>query len=218
MAARHLSVRSRSWLVEGATLALSAAFVLTVYAVVQIGLRLLVGAGSRADLILAIIATGLVAIVFQPIRDRVRGLANRAVFGKRADPYHVLADFSARLGGPEAGEELLPSMARLLAEATGAARAEVWMRSGAYLFQVARWPAGDGSERKLRLRGDGLPAPAPFVRSAEVRHLGELLGALLGQVAEGNELRPMEERLLADLAAQSGLLLRSLRLDRELRI
>src|SRR5713226_1551869 len=218
MAARHLSVRSRSWLVEGATLALSAAFVLTVYAVVQIGLRLLVGAGSRADLILAIIATGLVAIVFQPVRERVRGLANQAVFGKRADPYQVLADFSSRLGGLEDREEVLPSMARLLAEATGAVRAEVWILSGAYLFQVARWPGGDRSEKKLRLPWDHLLSPAPFARSVEVRHLGELLGALWVQVAEGDELRPMEEKLFGDLAAQSGLLLRSLRLDRELRM
>src|SRR6266852_6091810 len=212
------SARSRSWLVEGATLALSAAFVLSVYVVVQLGLRLLVGAGSGADLILAVIATGLVAVAFQPVRGRVRSLANQAVFGKRADPYQVLADFSARLGGPETGEELLPSMARLLAEATGAVWAEVWMRSGAYLFQVARWPAGDGSEKKLRLLGDRLPTPAPFVRSAEVRHQGELLGALFVQVAGGDELRPMEEKLLGDLAAQSGLLLRSLRLDHELRM
>ncbi len=121
------SARSRSWLVEGATLALSAAFVLSVYVVVQLGLRLLVGAGSGADLILAVIATGLVAVAFQPVRDRVRGLANQAVFGKRADPYQVLADFSSRLGGLEDREEVLPSMARLLAEATGAVRAEVWI-------------------------------------------------------------------------------------------
>lgn len=216
MATGHRSVQSRLWLVEGATLALTAAFVLSVYVTVQIGLRLLVGAGSGADLILAVTATGLVAVAFQPVRGRVRGLANQAVFGKRADPYQVLADFSARLSGPEAGEELLPSMARLLAEATSAVRAEVWMRSGAYLFDVARWPAGDGSEKKQRLLGDRLPERAPFVRSAEVRHMGELLGALFVQVAEGDELRPMEEKLLGDLAAQSGLLLRSLRLDHEL--
>src|SRR5712692_8552737 len=113
MAAGLQSVRSRSWLVEGATLALSAAFVLSVYVAVQIGLRLLVGAGSGADLILAVIATGLVALAFEPVRDRVRGLANQIVFGKRADPYQLLADFSSHLGGPEAGEMLLPSMARL---------------------------------------------------------------------------------------------------------
>lgn len=218
MAAGLQSVRSRSWLVEGATLALSAAFVLSVYVAVQIGLRLLVGAGSRANLIMAVVATGLVAVAFQPVRDRVRSLANQAVFGNRADPYQVLAEFSARLGGLQQGKELLPSMARQLAEATGAVRAEVWMRSGAYLFQVAGWPAGDGSEKKLRLVGDRLPAPAPFVRSVEIRHLGELLGALFVQVADGDELRPMEEKLIGDLAAQSGLLLHSLRLDHELGI
>jgi GAF domain-containing protein len=207
------SVRLRSWLVEGATLALTGAFVLGVYVAVQIGLGILVGLGTKADPLLSIIATGLVAVSFQPLRHRVQGLTRRFFYGARPDPYLVLANFPTQVNG----EELLPRMANLLASATGALWAGVWLRSGAHLVLGAEWPPRDvAPEKMLLVMEDRLPPQPAGVRCAEIRHQAELLGALMVETSPIDQLRPIEQRLLEDLAAESGLLLRNLRLDREL--
>lgn len=44
-----------------------------------------------------------------------------------------------------AGEQVLPRIAQVLAEGTGAERAEVWVRGGNSLRAAASWPAGAGT-------------------------------------------------------------------------
>ena len=71
-------------------------------------------AGSRPDLGLSILATAVVAVAFQPVRERAQRLANRLVFGKRATPYEVSAVSSrAGMGGSYATDDLLPRMSRV---------------------------------------------------------------------------------------------------------
>lgn len=67
-------------------------------------------------------------------------MANRIVYGRRATPYEVLADFSERVGSAYAAEEVLPRMAETLASGTGASSARVWLRSGDELHVAAIWP------------------------------------------------------------------------------
>jgi signal transduction histidine kinase len=54
-------------------------------------------------------------------------------------------------------------------------------------------------------------------RAFEVRHQGELLGALTVPMPSGQPITPTGEKLLEDLAAQAGLILRNVRLIEELR-
>ena len=61
-------------------------------------------AGSRPNLGLSILATAVVAVAFQPVRERVQRLANRLVFGKRATPYEALSEFAGRMGGTYAAD------------------------------------------------------------------------------------------------------------------
>jgi signal transduction histidine kinase len=53
-------------------------------------------------------------------------------------------------------------------------------------------------------------------RAVEVRHQGELLGALTVTKRKGESLTPVEEKLLADLAGQAGLVLKNVGLTAEL--
>ena len=48
---------------------------------------------------LSVLATAVVAVAFQPVRERLHGLANRLVYGSRATPYEVLSDFAAGMAG-----------------------------------------------------------------------------------------------------------------------
>jgi hypothetical protein len=124
------------------------------------------------------VATAVVAVAFQPVRERAQRLANRLVYGRRATPYQALAQLSERVAGTYASEELLPTMARIMAEATGAARADVWLRSGGELRDGARWPADAEARPAMPLTGGGLPAAQSGERIVPVSHHGDLLGAL----------------------------------------
>ena len=121
---------------------LLAAFITGVYVAIVVGIGSLAQRGARPSLGLSIVATAVVAVAFQPVRERVQRLANRLVYGRRATPYEVLADFAGRMAGAYAVEDLLPQMARILAEGTGAARADVWLRSGDTFHDGAVWPPG----------------------------------------------------------------------------
>ena len=79
-------------------------------------------------------------VTFQPARARLTRFANRVVYGKRATPYEVLSEFSERVGGAYADEDVLPRMARILGEGIGADRADVWLAVDQELRDVAAWP------------------------------------------------------------------------------
>lgn len=188
-------------------------FITSVYVAIVVGVGRLVGSGDRPDLVLSIAATAVVAVAFQPVRERVQRFANRLVYGERATPYEVLAVFADRVGGGYDASEVLPTMARTVAEGVGAARVEVWLATGGRLAREATWPAAEQAEpdqaRSLSdLTGD---------RVVEVRDHGELLGALSVTKPAGESLNPAEEKLLDDVAAQAGLVLRNVRLIEDLR-
>jgi signal transduction histidine kinase len=139
------------------------------------------------------------------------------VYGKRATPYEVLSEFSERMSGTYATEDLLPRMARILGEGAGATRADVWLKVGNELRPTASWPAKGEAPRAIVLSDEGeVREVEGFDLMLPVRHRGELLGALSITKARGDALRPAEEKLTEDLASQAGLVLRNVRLTEEL--
>jgi len=197
------------------------AFITVVYIVIVVGIGALIGRQNNANLGLSIAATAIVAVAFQPVRERVQRLANRLVYGKRATPYEALAAFSDQLGAAVANEDLPRRLARVLAEATGAARTQVWLRAGDLLRLEAAYPADDQTDpERLRatvtLAQGELPAFPGATRAFEVRHRGERLGALTLTKRPGDALTPTEGKLAGQLAAQAGLALRNAGLTRQL--
>jgi signal transduction histidine kinase len=194
-----------------------AAFITAVYVAIVVGVGGLLGSATRPNLALSILATAIVAAAFQTVRERVQRLANRLVYGKRATPYEVLSEFSHRVAGTYSSEDVLPRMARALGEGTGASRADVWIRLGDGIAPAASWPAGDGpSPSRVAITGQLLPTIPGLSRIVAVRHQGELLGALSINKRPGEGLTPIEEKLIADLAAQAGIVLQSVRLSAQL--
>jgi signal transduction histidine kinase len=185
------------------------ACITTVYLAIVVGVGTAIGLRGQPSLALSLIGALVAAAVFQPMRERVEQLANRLVYGKRAAPYEVLAQFSRHLATTYPSSDLLPWMARLLAAGTGAVGAVVWLGVGDGLRRVAAWPdsVAPSSSR----------APRTQVRTALVQHHGEVLGSLAVHTRPGSPLTPTDERLLADLAGQAGLILRNARLIEDLR-
>ena len=193
-----------------------AVFITAVYVGVVVGIGTLLGSRGESNLGLQVAATALVAVAFQPVRARVQRLANRLVYGKRATPYEVLSAFSGQVAGIYEVDEVLPRMARVVAEGAGASEARVWLRVGPELRPSASWPAAEDGGSPVPLAGGEVPALPGAARAYPVHHQGELLGALAVSKAAGDPLRPQEETLLTDLASQAGLVLRNVRLTAEL--
>ena len=179
-----------------------AAFFTAVYALVVGGVGALVG--SRSTTALSFVAAAVVAIGFQPALSRARRFADRVVYGKRSTPYEVLAELGERLGETYASDDVLPRIARVLGEGVGATRARVSLRVDDELRPVATWP-------------EGAPGEGDDDLTVEVRHQGDLLGALSVAMPANDPMDPMKERLMSDLAAQAGLVLRNVGLTEELR-
>ena len=193
-----------------------AVFITAVYVGIAVGLGSLVGSGGRPNLALSILATAIVAIGFQPVRERVQKVANRLVYGQRATPYEVLSEFSGRVAETYAADEVLPRMARVLQEGTGAQSATVWLRGNAELRPAATFPEALAAHEAMSMRNGTLPALPGATRAVEVRHQGELLGALSVSKRRGEGLTPIEEKLVDDLAHQAGLVLKNVGLSSDL--
>jgi signal transduction histidine kinase len=107
-------------------------------------------------------------------------------------------------------------MAAVLGESTRAAEARVWLRVGTTFRPAAAWPSDAAVAEPVPGAGDELPA-LPGDRAVEVRHRGELLGALSATSHANDPIDSGRTSLMRDLAAQAGLVLRNVRLIEELR-
>lgn len=177
----------------------------TLTAVVAGGYVLVVGGlGAliqvNGGLLLPLLATGLVAVAFQPLRERVQRGVNRLLYGDRDDPYAVLARLGQRLEGTLAHEEILPAIVRTLADALRLPYAAIVLRGGTPPELAAA--AGSPVEGTVRL---------PLVYQAEP--VGELVVA---PRSPGEAFGPADRRLLADLARQIGVAAHAVRLTADL--
>ena len=194
---------------------LSAAFT-GVYVGIVLGIGTFVG--HQGGPVLTIAAAVTIALLFQPLRRRAQLFANRLVYGKRATPYQALSDFAGDMAGQLDLTEAVDRMVSVLAGATGADRAEAWIRVGTQLRPAAIWPHGVTPIRRRRARPRRrLPAFEGASRAVAVQHGGELLGALSLQKPRNEPLTGTEDELLRHLASQAGLVLRNAALIDELR-
>jgi signal transduction histidine kinase len=191
-----------------------AGFITVVYAGLVVGVGTLVG--NRRNPLLSALAAAIVAVAFQPLRQRAGRLANRVVYGKRATPYQVLSDFAQRIGGAYASEDVLPQMARIVAAGTGAEQVVVWLRVGGELRPEAV-SGGRAAAAPLPVNGQAMPSLPGADLGIPVLYQGELLGAISIRMPRGEPLRPAGEQLVADVASQAGLVLSNAGLIEDLR-
>jgi signal transduction histidine kinase len=194
--------------------AVLAVFITGVYLTVVVAAGSLTGYASNP--VLSGIAAAVVALAFQPARRGAQRLANRLVYGERATPYEVLAQLGDRLAGEYAADDVLDRIATALAGGIGADRVVVWLNSGGELRPAAVWPEG-APAAPIAASVAALTATEDGMRSFPVRLQGEILGAIGVHKPASEPLTPADEKLVGDLAAQAGLVLRNARLIEELR-
>ena len=108
---------------------------------------------------LAIVASVAMGVAVWPAIRLARRVADRLVYGRRATPYEVLSEFSHRVGGSYASEDVLARMASILAGAVGATRAIVWLRIGGELRPAGIAPDEGPAPDAVPLRGGDHPRP-----------------------------------------------------------
>jgi signal transduction histidine kinase len=200
-------VRSGAYVVCGLAL-----YVALVYALVVLAVGRLVGQSGSPNLMLSIVATALLAVSFESVQARLEHTA-AGLFDLRSSPYEVLSKFASATGSDPL-EDLPLQMARLLAEGTDATAAQVWLMVEDGPTLAATWPTNqDPTFGTLDTTRVGR---APHWRTLPVRDGGETLALLSLREPEQRPLTPVEERLFAGLAAQAGLVLRSVRLRAQL--
>ena len=194
-----------------------AGFITATYVAIVVGVGSLVDRGDEPNLVLSVAATALVAVAFQPVRRRLRRLANRLVFGRRATPYDVLSGFATRVGAAEPSPETLAGLAELMVDGTGAQPARVWLRVGSELRPAATWPVQkDSIDRTETVDADATSDLPDADLAVPVHDQNELLGVLTIAKPRGEQVTEVDTDLVERLAAASGVLLRNLRLDAEL--
>jgi signal transduction histidine kinase len=179
-----------------------AAFISGVYVAVVFGINAAIDATDVFDVWLSLLATVIVAFAFQPVRERAQRLANRLVYGHRASPYEVLAEFSRGLAGALTIDEIPSRTAEAAARGVGAVHGRVRVYGPEGVDRVTGWP--------------DVETVQPYVGTMPVLHQGGLVGEIAVAKAVAR-LTPAENRLLADLAAQAGPALYNVRLAIELR-
>jgi signal transduction histidine kinase len=175
---------------------------------------LLVGPISDHPVVLGAVGIAI-GLLVTPLRRLAVRVADRVVYGGRATPYEVLTDFSGRMAETYSADDVVPRMAAVLGAGIGAEQVVVWLRVGRELRPAGLWPAGPAPGAKV-MPSDELPHFASQ-HAVEVRHQGELLGALSVEMPVSYPMNPATARLVQDLAGQAGLVLRNVRLIEELR-
>src|SRR5215203_2581855 len=142
---------------------------------------------ARGNLAVSLLATGLVAVLFQPLRSRLQRSVNRLMYGERDDPYAVISRLGRRLEATLAPEAVLPTVVETIAQALKLPYAAILLKEG----EGFRTAATYGSPR-------GEPETLPLVYQRE--EIGRLV---LSPRAPGERFSDADRSLLEDLARQA---------------
>jgi signal transduction histidine kinase len=128
----------------------------------------------------------------------------------------VLAKATARLADTSDPDHVLTEIAQLVAGGTGASEVVLWLAVGGSMHPRASSPV-DAIEGLITV-GPGVDpvADIPGDRVIAVRHRGEVLGVLSMTKERGESVSGADEKVLDDVAAGAGVLLRNLGLNAEL--
>jgi signal transduction histidine kinase len=152
------------------------------------------------NLLVSLIVTALVAIVFQPLRDRLQRGVNRLMHGERDDPYAVLARLGLRLEATLTPDSVLPAIVETVAQALK--------------LPYAAISFGDADSQHMAAVY-GLPQSHTLALPLKYQH--DLIGHLhVAQRSPDEPFTPAEQHLLNDIARQIGVAAHNVRLTADL--
>lgn len=170
---------------------------------------------SRGNTVVTIIATGLVALLFQPLRQRLQGSINRLMYGDRDDPYAALSRLGRRLESSIAPETLLPTIVTTVREALKLPYSAIYLKQSDDDYKII----AESASPSLRVENGKIRVPGMERegRCIPLIHQGETLGYLvLGPRTPNEAFTSSDLRLVDDLAPQVGVAVHAIRLTSDL--
>ncbi|MCL4249522.1 MAG: GAF domain-containing sensor histidine kinase [Anaerolineae bacterium] len=94
---------------------------------------------TGGNLPISLFGTGIIAISFQPLRERLQRGVNRLMYGERDDPYAVLGRLAERLEVVVASQSVLPTIVETVADALKLPYVAVALKEGERLVIAAEY-------------------------------------------------------------------------------
>ncbi|MEZ4504462.1 MAG: sensor histidine kinase [Thermomicrobiales bacterium] len=172
--------------------------VIATYVAIVFGIDALI-TGNHTTL-LSLVALGLTAVLFEPVRHRVQQGINRLLFGERDDPYQVVRQLAADLSETVQPVEALRATVRTLTESLRLPYAAITLETGTQPVATAGSPGVT-------------EVPIPLVY--QTQPVGELIVSPRGgaRAFDATDLR-----LLDDLSCQIGVVAHNVRLTNDLQL
>lgn len=105
----------------------------------------------------SIVAAGVVALAFAPVRGEVQGVVDRWMFGRRSDPVGVIADVGSTLAASDAPDEALQAIADTVVAALKVPGAAIVLETNGDQQAVVSGELSRTTERwTLRYQGDAV--------------------------------------------------------------
>ncbi|QOR67913.1 sensor histidine kinase [Cytobacillus suaedae] len=143
---------------------------------------------TEENVIISLVSTGLVAVLFAPLKVKLQKLINRLMYGKKDEPFTVLTTLSQQWEQPMTIEDTIKVVVNTI-------RDSLKLPYTAISFTI------DSRETVVAASGE----PSKEVISIPIIHRGENLGnLLLSPRTEGEELLKDERQLLDVLIRQAG--------------
>ncbi len=175
------------------------ALILGLYAVVVGAASLFIQ--SRSNWVAALIAAGIVAILFHPLRTRLQQGVNRLLYGRRDQPLVVLSEMGARMEAAATPEEMLPALVETVAQELKLPYVGVSLESAEGLISAAEYGQ-----------------PTLEVTAFPLVYQGERVGQLVAAPRQrGESFNESERVLLENVARQAGAVAHTVRLMADLR-
>jgi signal transduction histidine kinase len=151
---------------------------------------------AQGNPLLALLATGLVAVLFQPLRERLQRTVNRLIYGERDDPIEALAQLGMSLETAIPPDQVLPVLVKTIAK-------------------TLKLPYVGIVIQRQQVAVFGRPSNNPV--AFPLTFQGETAGELLAAPRSPDEsFTPAEKRLLRNLARQAGAAVRNAQLTTDL--
>jgi signal transduction histidine kinase len=155
---------------------------------------------TQNNLMISFSATGFIAVIVQPLHQRLQRGINRLMYGERDDPYAVLTRLSGALETTPAVQEILPTLTETIGHTLK-------------IPYVAILLDQNGMEHLAAEYG----TPATDTLSFPLLYQGESIGSLqLARRAPQEEFSRADQGLIENIARQAGAAAQAVRLNAEL--
>jgi signal transduction histidine kinase len=156
---------------------------------------------TNGNLVISLIATGIVAVLFQPLRDLLQRGINRLLYGQRDEPYVVLAGLGQRLKSTLEPDAVFSTIVETVKEALKLSFVAIEVKEGTSFVQAA---------------SSGAPPLKEVLRLPLVYQSNQVGTLIIAPRGRDDALTPADIRLLDDLTQQIGNAVHTVRLTADL--